>query len=123
MNKQNYLKNNSQDHVTNPGWNHLSNMLYACFNGFNKYMAIDYSLWQSQNTNHKPMLIINLINSVISVKNDAMFDFVFCVESEEDPKEEVPEETKMQSSSKLTLISFNGLEEVGIYRVPGIAGS
>ncbi|CAG8689738.1 1522_t:CDS:2, partial [Gigaspora rosea] len=48
---------------------------------------------KSQNTNHKPTLVINLINSVISVKNDAMFDFVFY------------------------------LEEAGIHRVPGIAGS
>ncbi|KAF0482698.1 Bem2p [Gigaspora margarita] len=38
---------------------------------------------KSQNTNHKPMLVINLLNSVISVENNAMFDFVFCVESEE----------------------------------------
>ncbi|CAG8444185.1 2318_t:CDS:2, partial [Cetraspora pellucida] len=141
---------------------------------------------KAQNANPKPTLVINLINSMTSVDYDAMFDFVFRVESEEggqylfqaldydnmnewirvindaakegaekrrtifqseqaiEPKEEVvPEETKTRSSvygkelftlmadGKVPLlvekciaeIEKRGLEEVGIYRVPGIAGS
>ncbi|CAG8814655.1 34236_t:CDS:2, partial [Racocetra persica] len=136
--------------------------------------------------NPKPTLVINLINSATSVDYDAMFDFVFRVESEEggqylfqaldydnmnewirvindaakegaekrrtifqseqaiEPKEEVvPEETKTRSSvygkelftlmadgkvpllveKSIAEIEKRGLEEVGIYRVPGIAGS
>ncbi|CAG8687476.1 3402_t:CDS:10, partial [Gigaspora margarita] len=103
---------------------------------------------KSQNTNHKPLLIINPINSVIPVENNAMFDFskegakkqrkIFQSEPQPiDPKKELQKKLRrevllftLMANGKISVlvekciaeIEKRGLEEVGMYHVPGIAG-